>query len=119
MPGVPIDNAQNGICETAAKMLDSGKLVAAICFGPQFLGRSGILDRYRYTTSCSAEKIRSLGCDDPFNRENYCFERVVTDRNLITAQGYAFVDFARAVCNYLSIFENTRQEYEQIDRIKE
>lgn len=56
MPGVPIDNAQNGICETAAKMLDSGKLVAAICFGPQFLGRSGILDRYRYTTSCSAEK---------------------------------------------------------------
>ncbi len=119
IPGGPINNEQNGICRLALKMLETGKLVAAICFAPQFLGRAGILDRYAYTTSCSAEKIRSLGCEDPFNWKNYVQKRTVVDRNLITAQGYAFVDFAKEVCAYLNIFDNKQQEYEQIDRIKE
>ncbi len=119
IPGGPINNEQNAICDLAAGMLDGGKLVAAICFAPQFLGRAGILKKYKYTTSCSAEKITALGCEDPFNRENYVDKRVVTDKNLITAQGYAFVDFAKEVCKYLNIFENSRQEYAQIDRIKE
>lgn len=119
IPGGPIDQEQNGICAMASQMLENGKLVAAICFAPQFLGRAGILDRYRYTTSCSMEKIQSLGCEDPFNWNNYVQERVVVDRNLITAQGYAFVDFAKEVCSYLHIFDSAQQEYEQIDRIKE
>lgn len=119
IPGGPINNEQNAVCELACKLLNDGRLVAAICFAPQFLGRAGILENYRYTKSCSAEKIAALGCDDPFNWENYVEKRVVTDKNLITAQGYAFVDFAKAVCDYLKIFENSRQEYEQIDRIKE
>ena len=32
-------------------------------------------------------------------------DRTVMDRNLITAQGYAFVDFTVDVCRYLNIFE--------------
>ena len=119
IPGGPINNEQNSICRLALKMLVAGKLVAAICFAPQFLGRAGILDRYAYTTSCSVEKIQSLGCEDPFNRKNYMQKRTVVDRNLITAQGYAFVDFAKEVCAYLNIFDSKQQEYEQIDRIKE
>lgn len=100
-------------------MLQSGRLVAAVCFGPQFLGRAGLLKNYRYTTSCSPEKIRQLGCCDPFYRENYVEERVVADRNLITAKGYAFVDFAMAVCEYMGIFDSEAQAYEQLGRIKE
>lgn len=119
IPGGPINNEQNSICELALKMINSGKLVAAICFAPQFLGRAGILDNYKFTTSCSAEKIKSLGCKDPFNRENYVMQRVVKDRNLITAQGYAFVDFAIEVCDYLQIFESEQQAYEQLGRVKE
>lgn len=119
IPGGPINNNQNGICSLAAEIIKSGRLVAAICFGPQFLGRAGILDDYRYTTSCSVEKIKQLGCADPFNRQNYIKKRTVVDRNLITAQGYAFVDFAMEVCRYLDIFESEQQAYEQIGRIKE
>lgn len=119
IPGGPINNSQNDICTLAAELAKAGKLVAAICFAPQFLGRAGILDKYRYTTSCSAEKIAQLGCEDPFNRENYVQSRVVEDRNVITAQGYAFVDFAGAVCRYLHIFKDEHQEYDQIGRIKE
>lgn len=119
IPGGPINNEQNGICQLACEMLKREKLVAAICFAPQFLGRAGILDRYMYTTSCSTEKIQNLGCKDPFNRKNYVQSRTVVDRNLITAQGYAFVDFAKEVCACLNIFDSKQQEYEQIDRIKE
>lgn len=119
IPGGPINNKQNAIGRLAVQMISEGKLVAAICFAPQFLGRAGILAHYRFTTSCSVEKIKELGCEDPFYRANYVKERVVVDQNLITAQGYAFVDFTRAVCNYLGIFESRQQEYEQIDRIKE
>lgn len=118
IPGGPINNDQNAVCSIAAQMIRQGKLVAAICFGPQFLGRAGILDDYRYTTSCSPEKIRRLHCTDPFNRANYIEQRCVRDRNLITAQGYAFVDFAEEVCDYLHIFEDDDQRYEQLGRIK-
>lgn len=99
-------------------MEESGKLVAAICFAPQFLGRAGVLDKHKYTTSCSAEKIKQLGVKDPYNRDNFVAERTVIDGNVITAQGYAFVDFAACVCRYLNIFESEQQEYEQLGRIK-
>lgn len=119
IPGGPIDNSRNDICQLAIDIINNGKLLAAICFGPQFLGRAGILDHYLYTTSCSAEKIKQLGCKEPFNRKNYVHKRIVVDRNLITAQGYAFVDFAMEVCRYMKIFTTKQQAYEQIGRIKE
>lgn len=103
IPGGPIDNGQNEICPLVRAMVEKGRLVAAICFAPQFLGRAGVLEHYRYTTSCSEQKIEQLGCEDPFNRENYVLQRTVVDRNVITAQGYAFVDFAAEVCRYLKV----------------
>lgn len=119
IPGGPIDNNQNSICKLAINIINSGKLLAAICFGPQFLGRAGILENYNYTTSCSVEKIKQLECEDPFNREKYIHKRTVVDRNLITAQGYAFVDFAMEVCKYMKIFVSEQQAYEQLGRVKE
>lgn len=119
IPGGPINNSQNAICDIICEMINKNKLVAAICFAPQFLGRAGILSRFSYTTSCSVEKIQQLGCEDPFDRSTYINQRCVVDRNLITAQGYAFVDFAEAVCDYLQIFEGDMQKYEQLGRIKE
>jgi len=119
IPGGPINNAQNDICPILEEMTAKGKLVAAICFAPQFLGRAGILKNYQFTTSCTEEKIKQLGCKDPFYRPNYVEARTVTDRNVITAKGYAFVDFTAVVCDYLHIFENQQQKYEQLGRIKE
>lgn len=119
IPGGPINNEQNSICRIVKDMANSEKLIATICFGSQFLGRAGILDNYLYTTSCSSQKIKQIGCTDPFNRQNYVDKRFVVDKNLITAQGYAFVDFAIAVCDYLNIFEDEKQRYDQLERIKE
>lgn len=119
IPGGPINPCQNEICPIICKMNEKNKLIAAICFAPQFLGYAGLLKSYRYTTSCSVEKILSLGCTDPFYRPNYVDVRCIKDRNVITAKGYAFVDFAMEVCDALHIFENETQRYEQLSVIKQ
>lgn len=118
IPGGPIDNNQNGICPVIRELIKRNKLVAAICFAPQFLGRAGVLKKYTYTTSCTEETIRSLGVEDPFPRENYRNERMVADRNVITAQGHAFVDFAEAVCKYLDVFETEEMRREHFGKMR-
>lgn len=117
IPGGPINNEQNAICEMIQRLVEEGKLVAAICFAPQFLGRAGILENYRFTTSCTRKKVAELGLEDPFNWSNYVEERAVRDRNVITAKGYALVDFALLIVEYLDIYSSDEQKYEQIERV--
>ena len=57
IPGGPINNDQNAILPLIRRLYAQGKLLAAICFGPQFLGRAGVLDRHAFTTSCTPEHI--------------------------------------------------------------
>ena len=86
------------------------KLLAGICgAGTFFLAASGVLNNVRYTTPITqwTEKHREVfGTADPFPRENYVQSRVVTDKNVITAQGIAFLDFAVAVCDWLGLFSS-------------
>ena len=44
IPGGPINNDQNAILPLIRRLYAQGKLLAAICFGPQFLGRAGVLE---------------------------------------------------------------------------
>ena len=119
IPGGPVNNEQNEICDLIKRMSQANKLIAAICFAPQFLGRAGILEHNSFTTSCSEAKIKELGIKDPYYRPNYKEARVVGDRNIITAKGYAFIDFRMAVCRYLKIFESENQLQEQLGPMKE
>lgn len=109
IPGGPINPGQNAIIPLVREVIQQGGLVGAICFGPQFLARAGILKDFRYTTSCTEEKIHQLGLEDPFPRERFVQARVVRDGHLITAQGYAFVDFAEAVCDALHVIPEDRR----------
>ena len=110
IPGGPIRPQPDGLTELIQKIHNQQKLVAAICFGPQYLGRAGILDQHRFTTSCSEDKIKALQVADPYPRRNYVEARVVCDGNLITAKGGAFVDFAFAVADYLGIYTDREQD---------
>lgn len=90
-----------------------GKLLAAICAGPRFLAKAGVLDNVKYTTSVTewTEKhVEQFEESDPFPRENFVSERVIRDGNIITAQGMAFVDFATEVCDWFGLF------YDEEDR---
>lgn len=116
IPGGPIRPQGAELTELIRKLDNEKKLLAAICNGPQYLGRAGILDTHRYTTSCSADKIRSLQIPDPFPRSNYVEDRVVRDGHVITAQGRAFVDFAFAVFEYLKVYSGREGEKERLYR---
>ncbi|MBQ8149662.1 MAG: DJ-1/PfpI family protein [Clostridia bacterium] len=119
IPGGPINNRQNAILPLIRQMQTQRRLIAAICFGPQFLARAGVLDGVRYTTSCTPEHIAALGVHDPFPRANFVDQRVVEDGGVITAQGHAFVDFAAAVCRYLGAVTDPAQEWELFGKVKE
>lgn len=90
------------------------KLLAGICgAGTFFLAISGVLNRVRYTTPITCwtdQHIRVFGDTDPFPRENYVQKRVVSDQNVVTAQGTAFLDFAVEICDWLNLFESSEEK---------
>jgi putative intracellular protease/amidase len=110
LPGGPIREQRDELTALILKLDAEKKLLAAICFGPQYLGRAGVLDQHRFTTSCSEDKIKALQVRDPYPRKNYVEARVVRDEHVITAKGDAFVDFAFAIAEYLDIFKGKNEE---------
>lgn len=104
IPGGPINPVQNEICHIIQYMEENNKMVAALCFAPQFLGRAGILKTHHFTTTCSRQYIEKLGCEDPFYWDNYEGKRIVMDNNILTAEGLAFVDLAEKICELFSAF---------------
>jgi putative intracellular protease/amidase len=87
-----------------------GKLISGICgAGTIFMAKAGILNNVKYTTpaaSWTQRHIDVFGENDPFPRENFISQKVVRDRNIITSQGTAFVDFAIEICDWFKGFEN-------------
>lgn len=114
LPGGPIQEQPPGLSELIQQLDRQQKLLAAICFAPQFLGRAGILEGHQFTTSCSEQHIQELGVSDPYPRHRLVKQRVVVDGHVITAEGRAFVDFAYEVCDWLGIFENPEQKHQML-----
>lgn len=88
---------------------DSGRLLAAICAGPRFFAKAGILNNVKYTTSIVEwNQIRreQFKEEDPFPRENFINARVVRDGNVITSKGISFVDFAVELADYFGLFKD-------------
>jgi len=110
MPGGPICERNEALIAFLQQLNRQRVLLAAICFGPQYMARAGILNTHRYTTSCRPDHIAGLGIPDPFPREHFTGERVVTDGNIITAQGEAFIDFAFAIADALGLYATHEED---------
>ncbi|WP_270215455.1 DJ-1/PfpI family protein [Clostridium butyricum] len=104
------------LIELINKLNSQNKLLAGICgAGTFFLAVSRVLNDVKYTTPISSwtEKHTDVfGAIDPFPRENYIQKRVVTDKNIITAQGIAFIDFAVEICDWFNLFESEKDKNE-------
>lgn len=102
-----IDHETN-IKNLARLFYDQGKLVAAICAGPRFLGRAGLLDEKSYTCFPGSEKDMPLGQYLPN-------QKAVVDGNIITARSAgAIYEFAYAITNYLLGEEKAQALYQNI-----
>ncbi|KOF57795.1 MULTISPECIES: DJ-1/PfpI family protein [Clostridium] len=87
------------------KLHSEEKLLCAICAGPIYLAKAGILKGYSYTTTLERENLKNLGeMYDPFPRETYVDKGVIRDRNIITAKGNSFVDFGVEIFDAMNLF---------------
>jgi putative intracellular protease/amidase len=112
--GILIPGGWNGeirpeLIELIQNLDAKGSLLGAICAGPRFLAKAGVLENTKYTTSMvswTEQHEERFKESDPFPRKNFISDRVVRDGNIITAQGNAFVDFAIEVADWFNAFED-------------
>jgi Putative intracellular protease/amidase len=113
IPGGQNDEQRQELTELINKLNDEGKLLAAICAGPQYLARAGILVGKKYTTALTKDKLEEYFPKvlvDPFPRDTYINKNVVRDNNIITAVGNAFVDFSIEILDYFGNFKDEKEK---------
>ncbi|MBS4191988.1 DJ-1/PfpI family protein [Bacillus sp. FJAT-49705] len=80
----------NELFEWVKNFAKLGKVIGAICSGVYVLAKSGVLKDIPYTVTLSKEQRNFLNC---FDEEKFSYEPLVKEKNIITAQGHAYVDF--------------------------
>jgi len=101
LPGAPMWDAGEGAAFSAlaARFLEAGVPVAAICGATAGLARAGLLDERRHT-SAAPEYLATTGYA---GGALYVEERAVVDGDLITAGPQSPVQFARATLQRLGL----------------
>jgi putative intracellular protease/amidase len=108
LPGAEMWDAGGGgaFAAAAARFLDVGVPVAAICGATAGLARAGLLDGRNHTSS-AREYLAATGYA---GGGHYIEERVVVDGDLITAGPQSPVQFARATMERLGLASARRLE---------
>lgn len=100
-----------GFAAAAARFLDAGVPVAAICGATAGLARAGLLDD-RAHTSAAADYLAATGYA---GGDRYVDQRAVVDGDLVTAGPQSPVQFARAVLQRLGLAsDRTLDAYEGV-----
>jgi putative intracellular protease/amidase len=100
-----------GFAEAAARFLDAGVPVAAICGATAGLANAGLLDERRHTSAAPAY----LAMTGYRGQDRYLERRAVIDGDLVTAGPQSPVQFARAVLERLGLASpQTLDAYEAV-----
>lgn len=86
--------------------IDNGKVVGAICNGASFMARHGFLNAVRHTGN-GPDQLKLWGGDNYANPDGYVHAQAVSDKNIVTANGSATLEFAREL---LLLLENDTPE---------
>lgn len=86
-------------------VFEKGKLIAAICAATSYLGQLGILDKVKHTSN----DLNYLKVVAPqySGESNYVNSMAVSDKNIITANGIASIEFAKEIFERISLFEKS------------
>ncbi len=86
--------------------IEKGKIVGAICNGASFMAKGGFLNNVRHTGN-GLEQLKLWGGENYTNPEGYAHAQAVSDRNIVTANGSASLEFAKEL---LLLLENDTPE---------
>lgn len=88
------------------KAVKNGKIIGAICNAASFLAKYGFLNDIRHTGN-GLEQLELWGEANYTNAAMYVHEQAVSDKNIVTANGSAALEFAREL---LLLLENDTPE---------
>lgn len=88
------------------KAIEKGKIVGAICNGASFMAKCGFLNNVRHTGN-GLEQLKLWGDGNYANPDDYIHAQAVSDRNIVTANGSASLEFAKEM---LLLLENDTPE---------
>lgn len=74
--------------------VEQGKIVGAICNAASFMAKHGFLNDIRHTGN-GLQQLKAWGGEAYTNEAGYVHEQAVADRNVVTANGSATLEFAR------------------------
>lgn len=89
-----------------AKAIANKKIVGAICNAASFMARNGFLNDVKHTGN-GVDQLKQWGGDNYTNSSMYQHRQAVTDKNIVTANGSATLEFAREL---LLLLENDTPE---------
>lgn len=81
-------------------------LVGAICNAAAFLGKWGFLNNVKHTAN-SLEQLKAWGSEKYTNEAGFLRQNAVSDHNIVTAHGTAYLEFAREI---LLLLKNDTEE---------
>lgn len=94
------------VVPVVTKAIASGKIVGAICNAASFMAKNGFLNSVRHTGN-GIDQLKSWGSVNYTNPQGYEHKQAVTDKNIVTANGSATLEFAR---DLLLLLENDTPE---------
>lgn len=76
------------------RAIERGKIIGAICNAASFMAAQGFLNNVRHTGN-GLSQLKLWGGDNYINPEGYVHAQAISDRNIVTANGSATLEFAR------------------------
>lgn len=96
------DEKSRKIKSLVDKCLDNGKVLGGICDASAFLGTIGVLNHVNHTSN-DLNDLKNWAGEAYTGDETYIMEQAVSDKNIITANGTAALEFAREVLLALNV----------------
>ncbi|MBD3274989.1 MAG: glutamine amidotransferase [Candidatus Marinimicrobia bacterium] len=98
----------SGLEKITKSLFEDGKPIAAICAATTFLGQLGLLNDLKHTSN----DLNYLKRIAPYysGETNYQNSLAITDKNIITANGIAPIEFAREIFKKTALYTNENIE---------
>lgn len=86
--------------------VEKGRIVGSICNAASFMAKHGFLNAVKHTGN-GLNQLKLWGCENYTNSDGYVHTQAVSDKNIVTANGSATLEFAKEL---LLLLENDTPE---------